>query len=465
MKIIVLAAGKSTRFKSKKHKALHLLLGKPILERVLDTLWELNPEQVQMVLGHQLQEILPLLTRGETHVKQAEQLGSGHALGIALNNLTDDSEGFLVVNSDTPLFRSTTLRNLINSVNEATAQIGVLTAQVKEPFSYGRILRAQDQILSIIEEKEASAEQKLINEVNAGAYFFKLSLTQLQEGIQYITKNNKNTECYLTCLIEWANLQKYKVVGYKCLDKTEIIGLNTKAELAHASELLSKRRQLELQANGVLFLNPESTMVAPEVQIAADTTIFPNCYLFGETSIGESCSIGPGAYIENSSIGNDTNVRFAQIVDSTIGSECSVGPYASLRNKVILADNVYVGSFVEVKNSKVASESKIPHLSYVGDAELGSEVNIGAGTITANYNAISGEKSQTKLGNKVKVGSNSVFVAPIELAEGCMVAAGTIVTENVLDKDSLVIARSEQEVKKNWVSDKKKKLNKESQTK
>jgi bifunctional UDP-N-acetylglucosamine pyrophosphorylase / glucosamine-1-phosphate N-acetyltransferase len=460
MKIIVLAAGKSTRFKSKKHKALHELHGKTILERILDTLWELKPTQIQMVLGHQLEQISQELKRGETVTEQKEQLGAGHALQIGLKGLTHDPDGFLVVYGDTPLFRSQTLAALIQSTKQHGASIGVLTAQAPNPFGYGRIIKEGEFVKSIIEEKDANAEQRQITEINAGAYYLRLTPEELDEGLANLKPQNSQKEYYLTDLVEWANQKGLKVVRHFCPDFDEVLGINTRAELAQAYQILSERRIKELQSEGVTFINPASTTMSPQTTIAADTVIYPNCYFAGQTSIGSDCQIGPNCYIESSMIGAGTTIRQSQVVKSSIGQGCWVGPFANLRPDTKLSDEVHIGDFVEIKNSKIAFRSKVPHLSYIGDAQIAEDVNIGAGTITANYNAISGEKSLTQIGREVKVGSNSVLVAPVQLADGCFVAAGTVVTEDVLSENSLVVGRFPQEVKQDWVTQKKKKLGK-----
>ncbi len=453
MKIIVLAAGKSTRFKSRKHKALHNLLGKTILERTLETLWKLYPSQIQFVLGHQLELLAQELKQGETFIEQTEQLGTAHALQIGLSNLQSITEGILVTCIDTPLLRAETLENLIKQTQKSSAQIGLLTAELDNPFGYGRIETINNQI-KIIEEKDASTAQKAIKQVNAGVYFFNMPLAQIQAGLKAISNKNSQKEYYLTDMIEWALSQNLKVVSEKCSDSEEILGINSRLDLEKAIQALSQRKIKQLQAEGVSFLNSNSCLIAPEAQIGMDSIIGLNCQILGSTTIGENCQIHNNCFIQDSSIGDDTQIRYSQIVESHIGKACLVGPFANLRPNTQLADNVIVGDFVEIKNSQVAGNSKIPHLSYIGDASIGEQVNIGAGTITANYDAILGIKNKTQIGNNVKVGSNCVLVAPIEIADNCFVAAGSTITESVKTKDSLIIARQKQIVKENWVKEK-----------
>jgi bifunctional UDP-N-acetylglucosamine pyrophosphorylase/glucosamine-1-phosphate N-acetyltransferase len=475
VKIILLAAGKSTRFKSSKHKALHDLLGKTVLERVLTTMHALQSKQIQLVLGHQLPLIAANLTHGETYIEQKEQLGTGHALLTGISNFDNDKEnsieGILVSCIDTPLLRSKTLESLIQHTLLHKAQIGVLTASLNQPFGYGRVKRDGNEIIAIIEEKDASEEEKQIKEINAGVYFFNMNLNALKQGLNSLQTNNKQGEYYLTDIIEWAQKEKLSTIAYQCQDPDEILGINTKADFSECQKILSMRKVKELQTKGVLFLHPESQIVSPETTIGQDTVIMPNCILSGSCRLGEGNQIGPNvylknvivgnsssiglnSYIEDSTIGSDSSIKYSHIVQVEIGSSCSVGPFANLRPGTKLEDNSSVGDFVEIKNSLISSNAKVPHLSYIGDAFLGEDVNIGAGTITANFNAITGEKGQTKIGNEVKVGSNSVLVAPLEIADGCMVAAGSVVTDNVKDENSLIISRNQQTVKKGWVKEK-----------
>ncbi|MDJ0625862.1 MAG: bifunctional UDP-N-acetylglucosamine diphosphorylase/glucosamine-1-phosphate N-acetyltransferase GlmU [Candidatus Caenarcaniphilales bacterium] len=461
MKIIVLAAGKSTRFKSKKHKALHQIFGKSILERVLETLWELNPKQIQFVLGHQLEEVASNLKNGETYVHQLEQLGTGHALKYGLSNLEDDNDGLLVTCVDTPLLKKNTLNGLINVTKSQEAQVGILSAKLENPFGYGRIVKKENYITKIVEEKDATEEEKRIDEINSGVYYFNMPYSKLLEGISSIKNSNKQQEYYLTDIIEWANSEKLKSVSYVTDDPSETFGINSKADFANAINILNQRKIKDLQNNGVIFINPSSCFVSPETFIGADTVVYPNTYFNKKVNVGENCQIGPNSFIEDSTIEGNSVVRFSQVVETNIGKDCSVGPFANLRPGTKMLDYSSVGDFVEVKNSEIGSRTRVPHLSYIGDSCLGNDVNIGAGTITANYNAITDKKSRTKLGDNVKVGSNSVLVSPVEVSDGCMIGAGSIVTESVNCKDSLVISRNKQEVKENWVKDKKSQLESE----
>lgn len=457
MKIIILAAGKSKRFKSSKHKALHDLLGLTILERILNNLWALEPHQIQLVLGHQMKEMIGHLKKQETFVEQDEQLGTAHALQVGLSNISSIENGLLVTCVDTPMISSETFKQLIQRANSQKAQIGILTTRLAQPTGYGRIIKDQhdeSQVLKIIEEKDSTDEQKQINEVNTGVYFFNLPLQKLQEGLSSIKNNNNQKEYYLTDLVEWANSEGLRVVAHCVNDSAETLGINDRVDLAQAAQIMSAKRIKELQINGVSFINPSTTTVAPEVEIGEDTVIMPGCNLIGKVSIASNSVIGPNCYLQNSEIGSNCHLKFVHMVDSKIGNHCTLGPFVNIRPGTQLANNVAVGDFVEIKNSSVGAHSKLPHLSYVGDSSIGENVNIGAGTITANFDAISHSKNVTQIGDDVKVGSNCVLIAPLQIADGCMIAAGTIVTKSVEHKNSLIIARTPQSVKEDWVTEK-----------
>jgi bifunctional UDP-N-acetylglucosamine pyrophosphorylase / glucosamine-1-phosphate N-acetyltransferase len=455
MKAIVLAAGKSTRFKSNKHKALHDLLGKTILERILNTLWELQPKQIHFVLGYQLEQIAAILTNAETYIEQIEQLGTAHALQTGLKNLEDDGNGFFVTCVDTPLVRTETLKRLIKKTQDCSAAIGLLTANLHNPSGYGRIVKNENNLIQgIIEEKDLTNEQKQIQEVNAGLYYFNMPIQQLSDRLKSISNKNKQNEYYLTDIIS----PDLKIVSEICEDSDEILGINSRIDLEKAIQALNVRTIKCLQEKGVTFLSPESCLISPEAKIEADTIIGPNCQIYGSSQIGSNCYIAGNSFIQSSIIAENTQIRYSQIIESQIGNNCSIGPFANLRPGSQLANNVVIGDFVEVKNSQIAQNSKIPHLSYIGDSSIGEDVNIGAGTITANFDAISGNKNKTQIGNGVKIGSNSVLVAPIEIADNCFIGAGTIVTESVRKSNSLILSRCPQSIKEDWVLKKKEEL-------
>jgi bifunctional UDP-N-acetylglucosamine pyrophosphorylase / glucosamine-1-phosphate N-acetyltransferase len=460
MKIVILAAGKSTRFKSNKHKALHDFLGQSILERVKQTLINLKPDFMQFVLGHQISALSAFLKpeQREFFIEQKEQLGTAHALQAALKadsfvNLPENENiNLLITCIDTPLLTTETLQNLIDSVKLEKAEIGILTAQIDNPEGYGRIVKsASGSIQSIREEKDCNETERKIKEINGGVYYFNLSFERLKEGLASIKNTNVQKEYYLTDLIEWTIKSDLKVISYICENSAEILGINSRTDLEKAIQAASQQQVQKLMFEGVTFLDRNSVLISPETEIGSDTVIWPNCQLIGKVNIGSESNIGPNTFIQNSEIGSNCSVRQSNLVEVKVASNCSVGPFANLRPQTILDAGVLVGDFVEVKNSFIGKNSKVSHLSYIGDCTLGEEVNIGAGTITANYNALNGTKSKTIIGDKVKVGSNCVFVAPVQIADNCLVAAGSTITENVENPNSLIIARSKQTIKENWV--------------
>jgi bifunctional UDP-N-acetylglucosamine pyrophosphorylase / glucosamine-1-phosphate N-acetyltransferase len=462
MIIVVLAAGKSTRFKSSKHKALHEILGKKILHRVSNSLAELGAEQTIYVLGHDLDAMKQELKPHESFVEQKEQLGTAHALTQALKKISEiQSTGILVTCADTPLLTNKTLRELIQSTKQDKANIGILSSILQNPTGYGRIIRKENNFLEkIVEEKDATAEEKQIQEINAGVYFFDMTPAELLGGISLIKNQNAQGEYYLTDIVAWANSQKLKVAVLQCKNASEVLGINNRQDLSQAIKELSQSSILERMKEGVTFTLPETCLIAPEARIGADTIIEGHCQIVGECSIGSNTIIGANCNIKDSNIGDNCHVKSSYIEQVQIGNHCNIGPFANLRPGSIMDDYACVGDFVEIKNSKIGKDSKVPHLSYIGDSILEEDINIGAGTITANYNAITQEKSKCVINSGVKVGSNSVLVAPLEIASGCMIAAGSVLTKSIEEQDSLVLARPETIVKKNWVAEQKKKLNK-----
>ena len=460
MKIVVLAAGKSTRFKSAKHKALHDFLGQSIFARVKQALINLKPDFIQFVLGHQLPVLSALLKsdQQEFFIEQKQQLGTAHALKTALSaerfiNLPENENiNLLITCIDTPLLTTETLQNLIHSTKLEKAEIGILTAELDNPTGYGRIIKSKNDLIQAIrEEKDCTENERKISEINAGVYYFNLSFSKLKEGLDSIQNTNSQQEYYLTDLIEWAIQNDLKVISSICKDSSEVLGINSRADLEKAIQTASRKQVQKLMAQGITFLDSTTVLISPETEISADSVIWPNCQFIGKVKIGSESNIGPNTFIQNSEIGHNCSIRQSNLVEVNIADQCSVGPFANLRPQTILDTGVLIGDFVEVKNSFIGKNSKVSHLSYMGDCTLGEEVNIGAGTITANYNALSGNKSKTIIGDKVKVGSNCVFVAPVQIADNCFVAAGSTVTQDVEHSNSLIIARSKQIIKENWV--------------
>lgn len=456
VRAVVLAAGQGKRIKSVVPKILHDVLGKPILKRVLDALEYVKPEHIHMVIGHASEQVRAFLSANEattpysTHV-QEPQLGTGHAVMQVVPAL-DKFKGILLVTvGDTPLLGKDVLKNLLANHIESQSCITILSARVEDPKNYGRIVRSKDgNVLRIVEDKDANAEEKLIDEVNAAIYC--LNWPDVEPGLAKLTNNNKQEEYYLTDLVGWAVGHGKKVSAFIANDWRELAGINTRLELAEAARHLRDKTidRLALES-GVTIVDPESTWIAPEVSIGQETVILPGCYITGSVVIGRGCTIGPHTVISGPCfVGDESHIVQSHVVNSRIGSQCRVGPFAHLREQAVIDDNCRVGNFVEVKKSEVGRGTNISHLSYIGDAFLGDEVNIGAGTITANYDRISGRKSETRLADGASTGSNSVLVAPVSVGAGAMVAAGTVITRDV-PAGALAVGRARQDNKEGWV--------------
>lgn len=459
---IVLAAGQGKRMRSDKPKVLHELLGKAILWRVINTLDQLNLEHIHVVIGHGAEQIREHLagmswqTPLSLHV-QEPQLGTGHAVLQVESALQGFTGNVLVTYGDTPLLSQTTLTALLDAHLSAEADLSLITTRVEEPKGYGRILRSKKgELVGIVEEKDANAEQKEIHEINPGIYCLRFPL--ILKGLKSLTNKNEQKEYYLTDLVGWAVNNKARLESFVAPDWQELAGINSRLDLAEAGRILNRRTYNELALNhGVTIVDPQSTWIAPEVKIGQDTTVLPGCWLVGEVTIGRSCTIGPDTSIEGPvDIGSATKVRHSHLEDCQVGDRCQIGPFAHLRGGTVLSDEVRIGNFVELKKSFVGLGSKVSHLSYIGDTRMGNDVNIGAGTIVANYNHLTKVKSRTDIGDGASTGSNSVLVAPVSLGNGSFVAAGTVVTKNV-PAGALAVGRAKQEHKEGWCESKKKK--------
>ena len=441
VKAIILAAGKGTRMKSRLPKVLHPVNGRPMINQVLKVLEEVGISQMVAVLGHGADEVEKNLSRPLQVVLQKEQLGTGHAVLQAAPYL-EENEDVLVICGDTPLFRPETIRNLLETHKESGAAVTVLTGILSDAAGYGRILRDATGSLveAIVEEKDASPEQKKIREMNTGTYVFSGSF--LKEAIYEIRNdNNAQGEYYLTDLLKIARAKNMKTGAAILADVTEALGINDRVQLAEAGQILRNRKIRQLMLDGVTIIAPDTVYIESEVEIGQDVVLQPNVMIQGRTTIGPDCEIGPDVRIVDSQIGQGNTIERAKIVETTIANHCSIGPYAYLRPGANLSDNVKIGDFVEVKKSNIGPGSKIPHLSYVGDAEVGSNVNIGCGTITCNYDGKN--KHTTVLSDNAFIGSNTNLVAPVTVGTNAYVGAGSTITMNVPDSH-LAVARGRQ---------------------
>ena len=446
--VVVLAAGKGTRMKSQVPKVLHRIAGLTLIERVLRTAAALSPATTTLVVGHGADDVkASLAALGKLQfVVQEKQLGTGHALLQAAPVLRGKTGTLVLLSGDVPLLRPETLLSLIATHDEAGAAATVITARLPRPFGYGRIVRAGGRMTKIVEEKDASPAQRAITEINSGIYA--LDLAPLFDALVSIGTANKQGEYYLPDLIAIYRKQKRPVATWTVERAEEIRGINSRAELSEVSAMVRQQKNEELMAAGVTLVDPATTYVDSDVVIGADTVLHPFVILEGSTRIGAACEIHAGSRIVNSTLGDRVCVRNHTVVsDSTVEAGARLGPFAHIRPGSRVGEDVHVGNFVELKKASMGKGSKANHLAYLGDATIGSGTNVGAGTITCNYD---GEKKhQTVIGNNVFIGSNSTLVAPVTLADGSYIAAGSTVTKDV-PAGALGIGRARQENKDGW---------------
>jgi bifunctional UDP-N-acetylglucosamine pyrophosphorylase / glucosamine-1-phosphate N-acetyltransferase len=449
--VVVLAAGKGTRMKSQLPKVLHRISGLPLIHRVLRTAKALKPKSVTVVVGHGADDLktamAPLKGLPIQFAVQEQQLGTGHAL-LQTRPLLEGKQGTVVLLSgDVPLLTTGTLTALLATHIEAGAAATVVTANLPRPFGYGRIVRTNGRISKIVEERDASDAQRKITEINSGIYAF--ALEPLFAALDGIGTANTQGEYYLPDLVAIYRKQRKPVATYTVGQADEIRGINSRTELAEVSRMVRQQKNEELMAAGVTLIDPATTYVDADVVVGPDTVIHPCVFLEGSTKIGSACEIHSGARIVNSTLGDRVCVRNHTVVtDSTVESGVFLGPFAHVRPGSEVGEDAHIGNFVELKKTKVGKGAKANHLAYLGDASIGEASNVGAGTITCNYD---GEKKhQTVIGKGVFVGSNSTLVAPVTLADGSYIAAGSAVTTDV-PAGALAIGRSRQENKDGWV--------------
>ena len=448
---IVLAAGQGTRMKSKLYKVLHPVCGKPMVEHVVDHIETLNVERIVTVVGHGAEKVKEQLGEKSEYVLQAEQLGTAHAVQQAEEILGDLEGTTLVVCGDTPLIRPETMKALLDFHTEQKAKATILTAVAENPTGYGRILRNErGQVEQIVEQKDATADQQLVKEINTGTYCF--DNKALFDALKQVGNDNAQGEYYLPDVIEILQTQGDTVAAYVSTDFDETLGVNDRFALSQAEEIMRARINERHMRNGVTIMNPATTHISADAIIGSDTVLLPGVMIEGKTIIGEDCTIGPNSHILNSRIGNGATVHSSVVNNSTIGNETAVGPFAHLRPESSLGSHVKIGNFVEVKKSTLGDGSKVSHLSYIGDAEVGSHVNVGCGSITVNYDGKN--KHKTVIEDNVFVGCNTNLVAPVTVRKGAFIAAGSTITKEV-PEEALAIARAKQENKPGYA----KKLN------
>jgi bifunctional UDP-N-acetylglucosamine pyrophosphorylase/glucosamine-1-phosphate N-acetyltransferase len=451
LSVVILAAGKGTRMKSARPKVLHPLAGRPIVDHVLRTSGELHPDRTVLVIGHGADEVRQVLSGWADlqFVVQSPQLGTGHALLQAEPILQGQNGTVLLLYADVPLLTSATLQRLLETHRAARAVATVLTAEMEDPYGYGRIVRDDaGRIERIVEERDASGSERAIREINSGIYA--LELKGLFASLHRLATDNAQGEYYLTDLVSQYR-QEGKRVETLCLSSVdELRGINSRVDLAELSAVVRARKNREVMLAGVTLEDPATTYIDADVTIGADTIIGPGVMLQGQTTIGTACRIHAGSRLTNAVVGDGVTILDrCVIVDSSIAAGASVGPFAHLRPGSIVGADARIGNFVELKKTRLGDRSKANHLAYLGDATIGQDVNIGAGTITCNYDGVT--KHQTVIENDVFIGSDSQLVAPVTVGRGAYVAAGSSVTEDV-PADALAIARARQENKPQWAS-------------
>jgi bifunctional UDP-N-acetylglucosamine pyrophosphorylase/glucosamine-1-phosphate N-acetyltransferase len=442
--VAILAAGRGTRMKSHLPKVLHSLGGRSLVERVLESVQPFKPSRQMLVVGYQAVEVKTAMQSNPDleFVEQAVQLGTGHAIQQLLPHLEGYTGDLLVLNGDVPLLRSETIKQLLQTHQENDNAATILTAHLSDPKGYGRVFCNSDNIVQqMVEDKDCTTAQKQNRRVNAGIYCF--NWQELAHVLPHLLCNNAQKEYYLTDAVT----QVGKVMAVDVPDYQEILGINDRLQLATASDILQRRVKEKWMAAGVTLIDPTSITIDDTVELQPDVIIEPQTHLRGNTVIQTGCRIGPGSLIENSQLGENVTVMYSVVTDSSVQENTRIGPYAHLRGHAQVGANCRIGNFVELKNTKLGDRTNAAHLSYLGDTTTGNQVNIGGGTITANYDGV--KKHPTKIGDRTKTGVNNVLVAPLTLGNDVTVAGGSTVTEDVPD-DCLVIARARQVVKPGW---------------
>lgn len=440
---VVLAAGQGKRMKSKLYKVLHPVCGKPMVGHVLDTVHATGCERTVVVVGHGAEKVKAFVGEGAEYVLQETQLGTGHAVKQAKDLLAGEEGTTIVICGDTPLVTAETLEGLMTLHEQHNAAATVLTAVMDQPVGYGRIIRGEDGgVLKIVEQKDCTTEEAAVQEINTGTYCF--DNAKLFAALEMVTNSNNQQEYYLTDVIGILRSQGDVVLGYQTHDAAESIGVNDRIALSEAEGFMRERINRKHMLGGVTIIDPASTYIGADVVIGSDTTIYPGTILKGKTVIGENCVIGPASEIEDCTIMDDATIKQSVLNQAEVGARTSVGPFAYLRPGSVLGEEVKVGDFVEIKNATIGDGSKVSHLSYIGDASVGKNVNVGCGAITVNYDGYN--KFNTTIADDAFIGSNVNLVAPVNVGKGAFVVAGSTITRSVPEND-LAIGRARQENK------------------
>lgn len=454
--VIILAAGEGKRMKSALPKVLHPICGRPMIEYVIDKAAALKPEHMLVVLGSSADSVEVALGGRATVVLQPKQLGTGDAVRVCGSHLAKFDGTLLVLCGDVPLLSRETVEKLRETHLSSGAVATLLSAKVTDPTGYGRVIRnPAGQVEKIIEEKDVAPEERAITEINAGTYCFQP--TKLFAALKKITSQNEQKEFYLTDVIAVLRQSGETVAAYCTLDGEEILGVNSREELALAGRIIRRKINQRWMAKGVTLIDPQATFIDDTVTIGRDTVIYPYSFLEGKTVIGQNCQIGPFARVIDSSIADGSEVCSAVVKEAVLEEETQVGPFSYLRPGAQIGKKGKVGTFVEIKKSKLGEKSKVPHLSYIGDAVIGKDVNVGAGTITCNYDGRN--KHQTVIEDSAFIGSDTMLIAPVKIGKRAVTGAGSAISKDV-PPESLGLERCEQKNIRGWSKDHLRKKNK-----
>jgi bifunctional UDP-N-acetylglucosamine pyrophosphorylase / glucosamine-1-phosphate N-acetyltransferase len=444
---VILAAGQGTRMKSSLPKVLHRIVGKSLLGHVVQTAVALDASPIIPVVGHGAEQVRVAMAGQDLRFAlQAEQLGTGHALLCAEDALNGFSGDLLLLCGDVPLLHEKTLRALIDHHRQQAACVTILTATMDNPAGYGRIIRGVEGVERIVEEKDADESERQVREINTGIYLFRAP--QVFALLRDVDNRNVQGEYYLTDVVAASRKAGERVEALLIDNAEEAMGINDRVQLAEAGKIMRQRINATHQRAGVTLVDPATTYIDPDVSIGPDTLVHPGVHLRGQTRIGSGCEIEPGAVVTDCTIGDKVHIKPGSVLsESTVGNDCAIGPMAHLRPGTVLAGNNKIGNFVETKKAIIGEKSQASHLTYIGDASLGKNVNVGCGTITCNYDGVN--KHQTTIADDVFVGSDVQFVAPVTIGRGSLIGAGSTITRDV-PADALAISRSEQQNIEGW---------------
>ena len=452
MKSVILAAGQGTRMKSNTSKVLHEIFHKPLVYYPIEAARYAGAQEICLVVGHKAEEVIKTFGDTVEYALQTERLGTGHAVMQAMDFIGDEGE-VLILYGDTPLITAKTIEKMLAFHRKKKNAVTVLSALVDDPTGYGRIVRDESKhFVKIVEQKDATDEEKRITEINGGMYVFEAQ--HLKSALSKITNNNKQQEYYLTDTIEILLQEGHNVDAIAIMNPDDILGVNSREQLAQVTRIMKQRINKKHMDNGVTLIDPDHTYIDPEVEIGQDTVIEPGCILEGKTSIGINCLIGYNTKIKNCKVGNGVTIESSVLCDSQVEEACQIGPFAYIRPNSHIGTHVKIGDFVEIKNATIGEGTKVSHLTYVGDADVGCNVNFGCGTVVVNYD---GEKKhRTTIKDHAFIGCNTNLVSPVIIEENVYTAAGSTITQDV-PKNSLAIARAKQEIKPEWVTKKRQK--------